>query len=261
MNIMEWIRLPNWPKIGISSVWKALLHSLPLIRDNLIWRINNGPSARIGIDPWIGSGGRHRLTRDLIQHIHAQDIKVIANIADPLNTTILSKWWKTAQQINLPQCWHHEWRDFITTLQESHIRIKEGSDKLIWQQSESGIYTPKGGYQMLISHKVPNLITFWWKAIWNLTVPPWTKLFFWCILKNKVPIGEYLMHRAIHGPTWCSLCKNAVESTPHLFLKCTVLTNLWRNLSPAIQFTGTWEGVDLIGAWEAWYHRHKGSKI
>eukprot|EP00253_Pinus_taeda_P005582 PITA_05582 len=35
-NILDWVRLPTWPKSGISSVWKALLNSLPLIRDNLV---------------------------------------------------------------------------------------------------------------------------------------------------------------------------------------------------------------------------------
>lgn len=79
-----------------------------------------------GIDPWIGSGGRHRLNRNLIQHIHSQEIKVIANISDPLNTTILTQRWKSAHQIKLPQCWHQEWNEYITALHESHIRIKEG---------------------------------------------------------------------------------------------------------------------------------------
>lgn len=63
-DMMDWVRLPSWQKTGTSSIWKALLHSLPLIRDNLVWRINNGSLARIGLDPWIGSGGRHILFQD-----------------------------------------------------------------------------------------------------------------------------------------------------------------------------------------------------
>lgn len=50
-NIMDWVRLPSWPTAGISSVWKALLHSLPHIKDNLVLRINDGSLARIGLDP------------------------------------------------------------------------------------------------------------------------------------------------------------------------------------------------------------------
>jgi len=130
-----------------------------------VWRINDGHLARIGLDPWIGSGGRHLLSRELIQHLHSHEIIVLANIADPLNSTILAQRWKSAHQLNLPQCWHQEWNDYTTNLLESHIRIKEGSDELIWHRSDSSMYSPKSGYQVLISHKVPDLITFWWKAI------------------------------------------------------------------------------------------------
>eukprot|EP00253_Pinus_taeda_P014295 PITA_14295 len=176
-QIMDWIRLPCWPKTGISSIWKALLHSLPLIRDNLVWRINDGSMARIGLDPWIGSNGRYQLSRDLIQHLHSHELMVLANIANPQNSTIFSQRWKSAQQLDLPQHWHQEWHEYITALSESHIRIKEGPDELIWHHSDSGLYSPKSGYLTLISHKIPNLITFWWKSIWNLTAPPRTRLF------------------------------------------------------------------------------------
>jgi len=35
-SIIDWARLPVWNKSGISSIWKALLHSMPLIRDHLV---------------------------------------------------------------------------------------------------------------------------------------------------------------------------------------------------------------------------------
>lgn len=59
LDIMDWIRLPTWNSSGTSSFWKAIIYSMPMIRDNLAWRIRDGAQARIGIDPWAGSGGRH----------------------------------------------------------------------------------------------------------------------------------------------------------------------------------------------------------
>lgn len=88
LNIIDWVRLPTWNKAGISSIWKALLHSLPLIRDNLLWCIRDGNSARIGLDPWSGSGGRHSLPQELIAFLSAQNIKVISQIADPAQSDI-----------------------------------------------------------------------------------------------------------------------------------------------------------------------------
>ena len=140
-----------------------------LIRDNLVWKINDGSMVRIGIDPWNGCGGRHILSEALIQHLHSLEIKALADIADPLNSSILEQRWKSAPQINLPSHWHQDWTDYISALTESHIRIKQGPDKLIWHQSENGLYTPKMGYQSLISHKLPDLISFWWKTLWKLS--------------------------------------------------------------------------------------------
>ena len=55
--------------------------------------------------------------------------------------------------MDLPHRWHKKWYNFRDALIESHIRIKEGSDELIWSQAENGIYTPKVGYIFLNIHK------------------------------------------------------------------------------------------------------------
>lgn len=88
-----------------------------------------------------------------------------------------------------------------------------------------------------------------------------TRLFFWCVLRDIVPTGEHLTHRAFYGPTWCILCTCESESTEHLFLLCTALQSLWRSLSTAIHFVGTWAGNDLYSAWANWPGKHKGSKL
>eukprot|EP00253_Pinus_taeda_P017857 PITA_17857 len=234
LSIINWARLPVWNKIGISSIWKALLHSLPLIRDNLVWRIRDGNKARIGLDPWAGSGGRHILPRELA--------------------------WKSAQQLNLPNRWHPAWRAYREALQESHIRITEGQDELIWNLAECGLYTPKAGYLQLISHKKPDTTASWWQNIWKLDASPRSKLFTWCILRDKIPTGEHLMKRAQYGPTWCVLCREASESTEHIFLRCRATLSLWKNLKTISHYTGEWNGTDLLSAWTEWDKRNKGSK-
>eukprot|EP00253_Pinus_taeda_P006377 PITA_06377 len=260
-DTMDWVRLPSWQKTGISSVWKALLHSLPIIRDNLVWRINDGSRARLGLDPWIGSGGSHILSQDLIRYLHSWEIKVFSQIVDQQNTGIFAQACKSAHQINLPPRWHQEWQEFITALAESHLKIKEGPDELVWNQAENVIYTPKAGYISLNIQKKRDTISFWWKSLWKLTAPPRTKLFFWGILRNKVPTGEQITHRAFQGPTWCILCKCASKTTDHLFLRCSVILALWNSLSTLIQMNGQWEGDDLSSAWEVWSNRHKGTKL
>lgn len=143
---MDLIRFPGWNRTGISTVWKALLFSLPLIRSHLAWRINAGTSARIGLDPWTWGGGRCFLPRELTQLLNQHNMKVIAHIADQENSSVFIQAWKSTTQLNLPPYWHHIWNEYTNALSEYHICIKEGPDELMWSKSESGFYTPKEGY-------------------------------------------------------------------------------------------------------------------
>eukprot|EP00253_Pinus_taeda_P012119 PITA_12119 len=233
-DIMERARLPSWSSKGCSSIWKALIHSLPLIRDNLVWRINDGTLGRIGMDPWINYQQR---------------------------TDILSQAWKLAQQLDLPPQWHQEWNEYINALTESHIRIKQGPDELIWCKADHGIYAPKYGYRELISHRIPDPLPSWWHNIWKLTAPPRTRLFFWCALGGIIPTGEYLTHRAIFGPTWCIFCKAASETTEHILLLCPTVIALWNTICTHLGIARTWTGIDLPGAWTTWTQSHPGSKL
>ena len=122
LQLMDWVRLPRWSKIGISSVWKALLHSLPIIRNNLTWRINDGSKARIGLDPWTGGGDWHHLLRELIHLLNQRDIKVITHITDQDNITIFAQGWKSAHLLDIPPQWHQTWKNYTSALTESHIK-------------------------------------------------------------------------------------------------------------------------------------------
>eukprot|EP00253_Pinus_taeda_P020931 PITA_20931 len=232
LDTMDWIRLPTWNSSGASSFWEAIIYSMPMIRDNLAWRIRDGAQARIGIDPWASSGGRNQLPRELVEYLLTHDIK-----------------------------WHQAWESYREALTESHIRITEGQYELIWSLSDAGYYTPKIGYTLLISHKKPDLLMDWWHHIWKLSTPPRAKLFFWCVLRNKAPTGENLQRRAHHGPTWCVLCKSALEYTDHLFLHCSAAIDLWTNIKNSIAYIGLWAGQNIVEAWTEWSIRHKGTKM
>eukprot|EP00253_Pinus_taeda_P026822 PITA_26822 len=261
LSILDWARLPRWNKTGISSIWKALLLSLPLIRDNLVWRIRAGNKARIGLDPWSGYGGRHMLPQELIKYLSAHNIKVISQIADPDHTDIFHQAWKSAIQLSLPQRWHTTWDEYREALMESHIHITEGPDELIWHKVDHGVYTPKDGYIHLIEGKKPTDCASWWQSLWKLSASPRSRLFSWCLLRNKVPTGDQLMKRAFHGPTWCVFCKADSESIVHLFLQCRATRSVWCNIKPHINYAGEWSGLDMIRAWTDWGKNKNGSKM
>lgn len=60
-------------------------------------------------------------------------------------------------------------------------------------------------------------------------------------MHNKIPSDDQLRQRGISGPSMCSCCKAAYESSFHLFFECSFSMNIWRwivtILNKAIQFS------------------------
>lgn len=189
---MDWIRLPSWSQTKVSMVWKAILHTLPFIREGLAWRINNGTSARIGMDPWTGGGNIYKLPPSLILFLNQRHIKVIAQIVDLENSAIFEQAWLSAPHLGIPEHWLQTWEGYINALKEAHVRIKEGLDELILTPTDHGMYSPKIGYPILLIARKPHALLDWWSKLWKLKAPPRTKLFMWNMLSNKTPTGATL---------------------------------------------------------------------
>lgn len=225
---------------------------MPLIRDSLLWRIGNGSSVRIGIDPWPGSGNAHNLPEGLVRHLNNSGIKYLSQIGEQQHSTIFSQAWLTDWQWNLPYEWNEDWKSYIQVLIESHIRLREEEDELIWAISKTGQYSPKLGYNKLIEEKNPDSHRSWWSAIWKLQAQPRNRLLMWNILANKIPTGSNLMKRAFAGPTWCVLCRKEEETTLHIFLTCSTTREIWTQVIQTLNINADWQGVNIQAAWEQW---------
>lgn len=169
LNLMDWLPQPHWNRTGISVIWKAVFNSMPIIRERLTWRIQSGTSVRTGLDPWIGCNNAHMLPEDLKRHLINAGITHISHIADMQHTTFLQH-WKMTRSLNTPQHWRQHWEDYTATLIESHIRIVEGEDEIIWAHAKNGIYSPKEGYLCLANIHRPQVVEHWWKNLWKLTL-------------------------------------------------------------------------------------------
>jgi len=55
-----------------------------------------------------------------------------------------------------------EWRTYMKTFFESHARLRDEDDDLIWGITQKGNYTPKDGYSIIhVGHK-PEFLESWW---------------------------------------------------------------------------------------------------
>lgn len=196
---------PTSNRVCISLVWCAIINSIDYIRKGLAWRVGSSNRIRIRKDPWSSCGNTHSLSLGLILFLGQAGISTLDNIIDLENTTIFSQSWKLASDLNIPMKWFQEWSSYIGGLTESHVRICDRDDELIWIFSQHGRYTPKDGYFFIYADHKPINLAWWWRALWKLKFPPKEKLFMWHILSNKAPTCENLQKRGMHVPSWCAL--------------------------------------------------------
>eukprot|EP00253_Pinus_taeda_P011273 PITA_11273 len=190
LNVLDWF-FSQQNTHNVSITWKAVINTIPLLRDGLTWRIREGNSVRIGLDPWA---------------------------------------WLSAHTLEIPAQWQAAWTDYTDALTQAHIRLTEGPDEIIWAFAKHGAYAPNLGYLKLIEPIRPLNIHPTWKALWKLKSPPCTRLLMWNILFDKIPMGTNLMKRSFHGPFRYHLCHAEEESTNHLFLNCNVTLQFWNSL-------------------------------
>jgi hypothetical protein len=75
------------------------------------------------------------------------------------------------------------------------------------------------------------------------------------MVHNKLLTAENLLKRGIQGPSRCTLCKEAVESSHHLFFECNFAAQVWelayQNLYPKYNKPSNWK--DLFTNWKNQY--------
>jgi len=249
-SLEAWIRKLDKNSKGISVVWKAVLKSFSIIGNNLAWKIGNGEKVRIGVDPWQGSSSHHLLSPRALEALEGRGIFMISQLADEQSTTLWAQGWKTARSLGLEDGIAPDLDRLISALRNSHIRLRDREDALIWDKDPGGFYTPKAGY-LSISQETSEQ-RWWWKKLWKLKCPPKSKIFMWCAFENKVPTWDILKKRNLSGPGWCCLCKNEEESSYHLFMQCKYMTDVWGECSKLLGILFRWEGSSLEEAWKSW---------
>jgi len=251
-SIEAWIRKPVKSRQGISVVWKAVLKSFSIISNKLAWKIGNGEKVRIGVDPWPGSSPHHLLNPRLIEALEERGIFMLGQMADEQSSSLFAQGWKSARSLGLEGDFVPEFDRYISALRNSHIRLRDREDTLIWEKDPGGEYSPKAGYLSISQEPELDGTKWWWKKLWKTKCPPKTKIFMWCAFENKVPTWDILKKRNLHGPGWCCLCKSEEETTIHLFMHCRVMAEVWKECSILLGTQFRWSGTTLEEAWKDW---------
>lgn len=104
---------------------------------------------------------------------------------------------------------------------------KEEEDQ--WGWGKTGEYTVKQGYFQMQGKKEPQHPESVWKQIWENFSIPKINFFSWTLFHNKILTRDNLCKRNIASPHRCALCKNALETSVHLFIDCEYAQKVWNN--------------------------------
>ena len=169
LSLLDWIRVSDKKKSGISICWKSMLWSFHLIGYFLVWKIGNGVNVRIGMDPWVGCKWRHSLPSQLTNFLHSAGYYFLSNVGIVLVTNLMEQVWLSSNDLGLVDN-HYitACNSYIAMLKASHIRFRNEEDVLVWNQAKSGVYTPKFGYMHLIQDQHDRETEWWWNMFWNL---------------------------------------------------------------------------------------------
>ena len=138
-------------------------------------------------------------------------------------------------------------------LTESHVRLRDELDELLWGLTQHVTYTPKDGYTTIHARQKPEVLKSWWQNIWKLHGPPRTRLLMWNIISDKTSTGTNLRKRAFPRPTWCVLCKAEEETTNHLFLTCPTTQQVWTHVLHLLNIPITWTRDDMNTTGNRWW--------
>ncbi|KAK4385935.1 putative mitochondrial protein [Sesamum angolense] len=189
----------------------------------LHWRIDNGRTTRIWIDPWIP---------------HAPALKP-CNRLGPLPPPT------TVQHLFDPDTrdWNRDLIDLLFYPIESASILSiplscfELQDELIWLYTRSGVFSVKTAYHLPCNNartsnptsslfSCPSIVKGW-KRFWQAKVPNKIRVFIWRICTDSLPVGINLQCRISALTPCCRCCSNGEETLRHTFLLCPSSRMVW----------------------------------
>ena len=107
---------------------------------------------------------------------------------------------------------------------DSHIPIREGSDRMRWKLKSNGEFTGLSLYEFLWGSPP---MSFSCKAIWRAKAPMRFSFFVWTVACGKILTCKNLIKRGYSIVSWCCMCQCSGETMDHFLIHFNVAFKLW----------------------------------
>jgi hypothetical protein len=202
--------------------------------ENSIWIIGNGEKINFWNDNWCDTS-----LSDLYNIPVQTRILLTSTVSDYL---VDGHWY-------LPSQLTQSFNNLSYIVNQATIPLVPDEDQMLWKLTDIGDLSLKEAYLFKMQHSQD---LTWAKLIWNSAIPPSKSLLVWRLMYDKIPTDENLLSRGCHMPPMCSICKNQVEYTFHVFFECGFAVKTWSwlagCLNMVIQFIAVediWKLCDL----------------
>ncbi|MBA0845023.1 hypothetical protein Goarm_005853, partial [Gossypium armourianum] len=106
-----------------------------------------------------------------------------------------------------------------------------GSDRIIWSQSASGIFSVRSAYWYLKENSW-NSQDDYWKIVCKYLGPQRVRVFLWLAFKQKLLTNSERARRGISHYSSCSICGHDIEDLVHVLRDCPSAQDVWRLVIP-----------------------------
>jgi hypothetical protein len=199
-----------------SYVWRCLWKSRCVLTLGCRWRIGDGSTIKVMSDPWLKGVGKGWVQAPQNQGVY--DLRVSNLMLDGVK-----KW----DQHIILQLFSYDAAQEILEVPLFDM-VKE--DGLVWKEDNSGKYTVKTGYRLLMREKSERnrrQVTADWNSVWKIRAPPRAKHLLWRICRDCLPTRFRLRQHYVQCPSICQLCQDEEEDTWHVLFGCIESRQCW----------------------------------
>ncbi|CAL1412293.1 unnamed protein product [Linum trigynum] len=208
-------------KSNPSSLWKAVLRAMPMMKQATAWSISDGASTGFWTHPWIDHD--IILADFLKQDINDQEMN--SAVAD----------WVTKEG-------EWDWSRLNSLLHDKIMSLIAGSDTLIpssgedkriWGIEQDGKLCLKSAYNLdsdFLGRDEDSI----WKGIWKWKGPSKIKHFLWLETHNRLMTNKERSKRGLTTNISCPHCNNPEETMEHTLRSCKKIKGVWNRFKASI---------------------------
>ncbi|KAK8692176.1 hypothetical protein V6N13_075651 [Hibiscus sabdariffa] len=227
-----------------SYTWRSIYSARGLLETGLGWKVGTGLDISVWNDAWLPGKGNGRLNLPI-------DIRFpkVSDLIIPESNV----WNYGLLQSIFPS-------DIAARIGCIPLARSKPCDELIWRYDNTGLYSPKSGYKLLLEmsssqHPInvePNaaIMLSFYKSLWELNLPAKCKIFFWRLMHNFLPTFNNLQLRRLQVRNTCRFCEAAAESVTHFALLCPITLGILDSVGCSlVPTTPQLEFCETLASW------------